>query len=40
MRRTLVRTWAPIFSSFSRMVPQVAWGELRVPQADATQRFE
>ncbi len=24
-RRTLTRTSAPIFSSFSRMVPQVAW---------------
>ena len=40
MRRTLMRTRAPIFSSLSRMVPQVAVGELGVAQADAAQRLE
>jgi hypothetical protein len=30
IRRTLLRTWAPIFKSLSRMVPQVASGELGV----------
>jgi hypothetical protein len=37
MRRTLVRTRAPIFSSLRRIVPQAARGELGVRQADAAQ---
>ena len=40
IRRTLWRTWAPIFRSLSRMVPQVAVGELGVAQADPAQRLE
>ena len=40
IRRTLIRTSAPILSSFSRIVPQVASGELGVRQADPTQRAE
>ena len=40
IRRTLLRTWAPIFRSLSRIVPQVALAKLRVAQADAAQRRE
>ena len=40
IRRTLMRTWAPIFRSLRRMVPQVASGELGVAQADPAQRRE
>ena len=40
IRRTLTRTRAPIFSSFSRMVPQVASANWRVCQADAAQGAE
>src|SRR3954462_15973800 len=37
IRRTLTRTNAPSFSSFSRIVPQGGVGELRVREPDAAQ---
>src|SRR4029453_18086527 len=40
IRRTLVRTWAPIFSSLRRMVAAGGGRELCVAQTNATQRLE
>ena len=40
MRRTLMRTRAPILSSLRRMVPQVASAKLGAGEADAAQRAQ
>ena len=39
-RRTEARTSAPIFRSLSRIVPQVACGELGVREPDPAQRAQ
>jgi hypothetical protein len=40
IRRTLRRTWAPIFSSLGRMVSRVALANWGVAQTDAAERRE
>ena len=40
IRRTLRRTWAPIFKSLRRMVAQVAVGELGEPEPNPPERLD